>query len=126
MSSLRLPEHPFGAHAAVTAARASFPADTLTEVAEAVARERVVVVGMGWNPFVGRARRALSAKGIAFRYLEYGNYLVGWKRRLAIKMWAGWPTFPMVFVRGTMVGGCTDLEKLLASGELDRLLDGPA
>jgi glutaredoxin-related protein len=37
-------------------------------------------------------------------------------------MWSGWPTFPMVFVRGVLVGGATELRTLIASGELNRLL----
>ena len=39
-------------------------------------------------------------------------------RRNALKMWCGWPTFPMVFVKGTLVGGADELQKLLESGEL--------
>jgi glutaredoxin-related protein len=39
-------------------------------------------------------------------------------------MWTGWPTFPMVFVRGTLVGGAQDLQALIDSGELKRLLAG--
>jgi monothiol glutaredoxin len=35
-------------------------------------------------------------------------------------MWTGWPTFPMVFAKGVLVGGAGELEKLLASGELKR------
>jgi glutaredoxin-related protein len=37
-------------------------------------------------------------------------------------MWAGWPTFPMVFVKGVLVGGASELEKLIASGELREML----
>jgi glutaredoxin-related protein len=37
-------------------------------------------------------------------------------------MWTGWPTFPMVFVRGVLVGGADDVQRLLQSGELKRLL----
>ena len=33
--------------------------------------------------------------GIDFYYLEYGSYFSQWHRRLALKMWTGWPTFPM-------------------------------
>jgi glutaredoxin-related protein len=33
-------------------------------------------------------------------------------------MWTGWPTFPMVFVRGVLVGGASDLIKLIESEEL--------
>ena len=36
-------------------------------------------------------------------------------------MWTGWPTFPMVFVKGVLIGGANDLERLIASGELERL-----
>ena len=45
-----------------------------------------------------------------------------WRRRTALKMWTGWPTFPMVFVKGMLIGGADDLAKLIASGELKRLL----
>ena len=37
-------------------------------------------------------------------------------------MWTGWPTFPMVFVKGSLVGGADDLAKLISSGELKTLL----
>ena len=37
-------------------------------------------------------------------------------------MWTGWGTFPMVFVKGVLVGGASDLEKLIGSGELKRML----
>lgn len=92
------------------------------EVQAAVSANDVVVVGMGINPFVKKARKALDQAGVAFKYLEYGNYFRLWRERTALKMWTGWPTLPMVFVRGTLIGGATDLEKLIASGELKTLL----
>jgi len=46
-----------------------------------------------------------------------------WRRRTALKMWTGWQTFPMVFVKGTLVGGANDVQKLIESGELQRLLN---
>src|SRR4051812_19817489 len=94
-------------HPVVTEARARFHADIVAEVAGAVAAHKVVVVGMGWNPSVGRARKLLSDKNIPFTYLGYGNYLSKWRQRLAIKLWSGWPTFPQVFVGGTLVGGAS-------------------
>ena len=45
-----------------------------------------------------------------------------WKPRLAIKMWSGWPTFPQVFINGTLVGGATDVESLVQSGKLQQIL----
>ncbi|MFT5930783.1 MAG: monothiol glutaredoxin, partial [Oceanospirillaceae bacterium] len=40
---------------------------------------------------------------------------------LAIKMWSGWPTYPQVFVNGTLVGGASDLQKLIRANELNNL-----
>lgn len=94
----------------------------IEEVQRAIAEHAVVVVGMRQNPYPKRARRALEAAGVAFHYLEYGSYFGDWRRRGALKMWTGWPTLPMVFVRGTLVGGADDLHKLIDSGELQRML----
>jgi glutaredoxin-related protein len=59
---------------------------------------------------------------VHYQYLEYGSYFSRWRERLALKMWTGWPTLPMVFVKGTLIGGADDLARLIASGELNRLL----
>jgi monothiol glutaredoxin len=99
-------------------------ADIVGEVQGAIAANDVVVVGMAQNPFPRKARRLLKGAGIAHRYLEYGSYFAGWRRRNALKMWSGWPTFPMVFVKGVLVGGASDLERLLKSGELTQMLGG--
>lgn len=92
------------------------------EVQAAVVAHAVVVVGMRVNPFVRRARKALDAAQVPHHYLEYGGYLSMWRERNALKMWTGWPTLPMVFVRGTLVGGYTDLQKLIQTGELAKML----
>ena len=92
------------------------------EVRSAVQANDVVVVGMGMNPFPAQARKALDAAGQPYKYLEYGNYLTTWRERNALKMWTGWPTFPMVFVKGVLVGGYTDLKALIESGELKKMV----
>jgi len=99
--------------------------DLVQEVQAAVAANDVVVVGMGINPAPKQARKLLDTQRIAYRYLEYGSYLNLWRRRAALKMWTGWPTFPMIFVKGVFIGGASDLAKLHASGELARRLAGP-
>ncbi len=111
-------------HPAIRNTIASHRQAIVQEVQADIAAHAVVVVGMGTNPFVGKARKALDAAGVAHHYLEYGNYFKGWRERNALKMWSGWPTFPMVFVRGVLVGGATDLRQLIASGELKTLMAG--
>jgi len=95
------------------------------EVKTAVEQDDLVIVGMSQNPNPRRARRVLDAQKIPYRYLEYGSYLGPWRRRNALKMWSGWPTFPMIFVKGVLIGGVDDLEKLFASGELQTMLSAP-
>jgi glutaredoxin-related protein len=110
-------------HPTARAAMAALHAETVREVADTVARERIVVVGMKQNPVVKQARKALAEAGLSYTYLEYGSYLSEWRRRLAIKLWSGWPTFPQVFVRGQLIGGSDDLRRLLKAGELAQLLE---
>jgi glutaredoxin-related protein len=109
-------------HPRAQTAMAAHYAGVVAAAAAAVSRHPVVVLGMAGNPFVSRARRALDAAGVSHFDLDYGSYFSQWRLRTALKMWSGWPTLPMVFVRGSLVGGATDLEALVASGELKRLL----
>lgn len=109
-------------HPAARGTIANSHADIVREVQAAVAANPVVVVGMAQNPFPRKARRLLEAKGISYAYLGYGSYLSGWRRRAALKMWTGWPTLPMVFVKGVLIGGANDLARLIESGELEKML----
>lgn len=107
-------------HPAIRDKIADYKADVVKQVQDAVATNDIVVVGMKQNPFPKKARKLLDAAGLAYKYLEYGSYLGSWRTRMVIKMWTGWPTFPQVFVKGVLVGGANDLERLLKSGELGR------
>ena len=109
-------------HPAVRGFIAGYHAATVQAVQAAVAGHPVVVVGMRQNPWVGKARRALDAAGVAHHDIDFGSYFSEWRRRNALKMWTGWPTLPMVFVKGSLVGGAQDLARLIESGELKRLL----
>ena len=101
-------------------------ADTVREVEQAIERHPVVVVGMAQNPHVKAARKALAEAGIAFEYLEYGSYLSEWPKRLAIKQWSGWPTFPQVYVKGVLIGGADLTKAAIADGTLKSRLSGDA
>jgi len=109
-------------HPAIRERVAKNHADIVAEVQSAIAANRVVVVGMRQNPFPRKACRMLDAQGTAYAYLEYGSYLSQWRRRTALKMWSGWPTLPMIFIDGVLIGGAQDLERLIAQGEFTALV----
>lgn len=98
----------------------TFHSQILTEVKATVAKDHVVVVGMKQNPFVGKARKLLTEKNIPFTYLEYGSYWSQWKPRLSIKLWSGWPTFPQIFIGGTLIGGYTELKSYLETNAVKK------
>ena len=99
----------------------AFHADVVDEVAAAVEKHAVVVVGMAQNPHVKNVKKALGEAGIEFHYLEYGSYFSEWKKRLAIKMWSGWPTFPQVYVKGELIGGEDLTKAAIERGELQKI-----
>ena len=109
-------------HPAIRDQVARHQQDIVKEVMAAVKAHDVVVIGMGMNPFPKKARKLLDDAGQPYHYLEYGNYFNTWRRRNALKLWTGWPTFPMVFVKGVLVGGAKELKALIDNGELGRLL----
>ena len=95
----------------------------ITEISQAIEKNDVVIVGMAQNPHIKQAKKLLEKDGIKYKYLEYGSYFSGWKSRLAIKIWSGWPTFPQIFVRGKLLGGASDLEESIAVGEFQSLIN---
>jgi monothiol glutaredoxin len=109
-------------HPAIRVKIANYQQAILQEVKSTLKDNDVVVVGMAMNPFPRKACKALDALNQPYKYLEYGSYLKMWKPRGALKMWTGWPTFPMIFVKGTLIGGFTDLCTLIDSGELRKML----
>ncbi len=109
-------------HPAIQSMVSNNNSDIVTEVQEAVANNKVVVVGMAQNLQPKKARKILKKLGIEHKYLEYGNYFNTWYRRNALKMWTGWPTFPMIFINGILIGGAEDMQRLIDEDELSDLL----
>ena len=105
--------NPEAIHPAISDTVSAYHSDIVQQVSQAVAANGVVVVGMKQNPFVKKARKALQEAGVEFTYLEYGSYTSQWHKRLALKMWSGWATFPMIFVDQTLIGGNVELRALL-------------
>jgi monothiol glutaredoxin len=112
-------------HPAITEKIAAYKKAEVDAVKALIAAHRVVVVGMTQNPFPKRARKLLDAQKVAYEYLGIGSYLSEWRRRLVLKMWTGWPTFPMIFIDGVLIGGFQDLVKLVDSGALAETLAAP-
>ena len=93
----------------------TFHSENVKEVSQAVESNQYVIVGMKQNPVVKSAQKILIENNIPFKYIEYGSYFSKWRERLAIKLWSGWPTFPMVFIDGKLIGGCAELRTYMSN-----------
>ena len=70
--------------------------------------------------FSGQTVAALNAVGKPFAYV---NIFEDPEIREGLKVYSNWPTFPQLYVRGELIGGCDIVLEMYQSGELKKLID---
>ena len=73
--------------------------------------------------FSARSVQALMGCGHKFAYVDI---LQNPDIRAELPKYANWPTFPQLWVKGELVGGCDIITELHESGELKTMLDAAA
>lgn len=73
--------------------------------------------------FSGQTVAALKAIGKPFAYV---NIFEDQEIRDGLKAYSNWPTFPQLYVKGELIGGCDIVIEMYHSGELKKLLDEKA
>ena len=69
--------------------------------------------------FSAQTVAALRAVGANFRHV---NIFEEPEIREALKRFSNWPTYPQLYVKGELVGGCDIALEMLKSGELKKLM----
>jgi monothiol glutaredoxin len=69
--------------------------------------------------FSAQTVAALRAVGADFRHV---NIFEDPELREALKRFSNWPTYPQLYVKGELVGGCDIALEMLKSGELKKLV----
>ena len=69
--------------------------------------------------FSGQAVAALNAIGKPYAYV---NIFEDPEVREGLKEYSNWPTFPQLYVKGELIGGCDIMIEMYNSGELKKLL----
>ncbi|MGH8281088.1 MAG: glutaredoxin family protein, partial [Gammaproteobacteria bacterium] len=64
--------------------------------------------------------QVLKTLGVKFGHV---NVLAEPEVRANLPSYSNWPTFPQLFVKGELVGGCDITAEMYESGELRQLLD---
>ena len=73
--------------------------------------------------FSSQASQALMACGEKFAYVDI---LQNPDIRSELPKYANWPTFPQLWIKGELVGGCDIITELADSGELKTMIDAAA
>jgi monothiol glutaredoxin len=98
--------------------------DTLTKIKEQIANHAVLLYMKG-SPeepkcgFSSRAAQILKACEVEFAHVDI---LENPDIRQTLPQYANWPTFPQLYVKGELVGGCDIMVEMYQSGELQSLL----
>ncbi len=71
-------------------------------------------------PFCVRAVQLLKQQAVDLEIIDLTGQ--GQLRREISAANGGWPTVPMIFVAGTFLGGCSDLEALISTPKWQQLL----
>jgi monothiol glutaredoxin len=73
--------------------------------------------------FSGQTVAALKAVGKPFAFV---NIFEDPEIREGLKAYSNWPTFPQLYVKGELIGGCDIVMEMYQSGELQKVLAGEA
>ena len=98
--------------------------DVLERIKEQVENNPVVIYMKGTPDlprcgFSHRASQALAATGLPFAYV---NVLEDPEIFDHLPRYADWPTFPQIYIKGELIGGCDITLELYQNGELQKLM----
>ena len=110
---------------------------THTQVSDVDVKERIedqlkahdVLLYMKGTPdfpqcgFSGQTVAALNAVGKPYSYV---NIFEDPEGREGLKEYSNWPTFPQLYFKGELIGGCDIVVEMYHSGELQKLLEDSA
>ena len=70
--------------------------------------------------FSGQTIAALNSIGQPYSFV---NIFEDQEVREGLKEYSNWPTFPQLYVKGELIGGCDIVMEMFHSGELKELLE---
>jgi len=88
--------------------------------------ENPIIIFMKGTPdmpmcgFSSKAAEALKKCGKEFAYV---NVILDHEIMQDLPKFADWPTFPQIYIKGELVGGCDIVLDLFTSGELKKMID---
>jgi monothiol glutaredoxin len=99
--------------------------DVIERIKEQVEQNPVIIYMKGTPqfPMCGFSSRAAEALKRCGQEFAYVNILADPEIFENLPRFANWPTFPQVYIKGELVGGCDITLELLEKGELKQMVD---
>ena|ERR1700722_14971157 len=100
--------------------------DTLAKIKSQIENNHIILYMKGTPnaPECGFSAKAVRALQACKAKFETVDILENPDIRATLPQYANWPTFPQLYIRGELIGGCDIILELLQSGELQTLIDG--
>lgn len=99
--------------------------DLQTEIDQEVKTNNVLLYmkGSPEQPMCGFSYRVVQILNEIGKPYAYVNILADQEKREAVKQFGSWPTFPQLYVKGELVGGCDIVTELHENKELSSMLE---
>ncbi|MBL1321062.1 MAG: Grx4 family monothiol glutaredoxin [Methylophaga sp.] len=99
--------------------------DVMDRIKDAVESNDVILFMKGTPEFPqcgfsSRTSQALAACGAEFAYI---NVLAEPEVRENLHRYADWPTFPQLYIKGELVGGCDIVMEMFENGDLKKMVE---
>ncbi len=75
-------------------------------------------------PQCGFSSQVVAALKSLDKEFSYINIFEDQEIREGLKTYSNWPTFPQLYIKGELIGGCDIIIEMYHSGELKALLEG--
>jgi monothiol glutaredoxin len=100
--------------------------ETLTKIKSQIDANPIIlyIKGTVENPQCGFSSKAIRALQACKAEFVTVDVLANPDIRAALPHYSNWPTFPQLYIKGELIGGCDIIMELLESGELQTLISG--
>src|SRR3990167_5894841 len=98
--------------------------DTLDTIKSQLAENPIMLYMKGTpsSPQCGFSARAVEALSACIPTFAFVNILEHPDIRATLPKYANWPTFPQLYIKGELIGGCDIIVELMHKGELKKLV----
>ena len=101
---------------------------TLEKIQKQIDENPVIIYMKGTPdmPMCGFSSKAVEALTKCGKEFAYVNIILDQEVMQELPKYKDWPTFPQIYIKGELIGGCDITLELFESGELKKMIESAA